>query len=246
MQITVFDEQKQAIVFDLKTLDAYSEVFCTAHYALHYKAGSFAEKHIRDIAEEQERCFQKITALLNIPFPYTIQYVLTDLPEENGRIIEELFGEFSPGNGFAIGPNNVFAVYSEQIRCVGAHEDTHLISYAYCDPTCELLSEGLAMFTDGEWWGKPNAEWVKTFLDNGSYRSIFSLAEDETFWNTPCELSYPIAGAFTAYCVDRLGAAAFLEQIYKPKASLAEKIKQVFHETPEEFEKDFINWVRSR
>jgi len=51
---------------------------------------------------------------------------------------------------------------------------------------------------------------------------------------------------FTAFLIERLGAAAFLEQIYKPKASLAEKIKQVFHETPEEFEKDFINWVRSR
>lgn len=163
MQITVFDEQKQAIVFDLHTLDAYSEVFCSEQYAFHYKPSSFAEKHIRRIAEEQGRCFQKITALLNIPFCDTIHYVLTDSPEENGRIMEELFGEFVPGNGFAIGPNNVFAVYNEQIRCVGAHEDTHLISYAYCDPSCELLSEGLAMFTDGEWWGKPNAEWAKRF-----------------------------------------------------------------------------------
>ena len=240
MQITVFDEQKQEIMFDLKTLDAYSEVFCTEHYAFHYKPGSFAEKDIRSIAKEQERCFDRIVALLNIPYCDTIQYVLTDSPEENGRIIEELFGEYAPGNGFAIGPNNVFAVYNEQVRCVGAHEDTHLISYAYCDPSCELLHEGLAVYMDGEWWGKPNAEWVKAFLSNGSYRSVFALAEDETFRNTPCEISYPIAGAFTAFLIERLGAADYLEQIYKPKALLAEKIQQIFRQTPEEVEKDFI------
>ena len=245
MQIAVYDEQMQATVFDLRTPDAYSEVFRTAHYAFHYRPGSFAEKDIRCIAEEQERCFAKITTLLNIPYRDTIQYVLTDSPEENGRILEELFGEYEPGYGFAIGPNNVFAVYNEQIRCVGAHEDTHLISYAYCDPACELLSEGLAVYMDGEWWGKPNAEWVEAFLLDGSYRSVFELADDETFWNTPCEISYPIAGAFTAYLTDRLGVAAYLEQIYKPKAPLAEKLKQAFQQTPEEIEKDFIDWIKS-
>jgi len=51
---------------------------------------------------------------------------------------------------------------------------------------------------------------------------------------------------FAAFLIERLGAVAFLEHIYKPKEPLSEKIKQVFHETPEEFEKDFINWVRSR
>ena len=243
MQITVYDEQNQNTVFDLRTLDAYSAVYCTAHYAFHYKPGSFAEKHIRSIAEEQERCFTKITALLGIPFCDTIRYVLTNSPEENGRILEELFGEYEPGNGFAVGPNNIFATYSETIRCVGAHEDTHLISYAYCDPSCELLCEGLAMYMDGEWWGKPNAEWVKAFLLDGSCRSVFELADDETFRNTACEISYPIAGAFTAYLIERLGTAAFLEHIYKPKASLAEKTKQVFHKTPEEVEKGFIAWI---
>ncbi len=245
MQITVFDEQKQANVFDLRTLDAYSGTFCSEHYAFHYKPGSFAAQNIGSVAEEQERCFRKITELLRIPFRDTIQYFLTESPEENGRIIEELFGEFSPGNGFAIGPRSVFAVYSEQIRCIGAHEDTHLISYAYCDPTSAFLSEGLAMFMDGEWWGKPNTEWVKAFLRDGSYRSVFALADDETFWNAPCEISYPIAGAFTAFLIERLGAEVFLEQIYKPKAPLAEKAAHVFGEPPEAIETAFTDWIEA-
>ena len=245
MQITVFDEQKRANVFDLRTLDAYSGTFCSEHYTFHYKPGSFAAQNIGSVAEEQERCFRKITELLKIPFNDTIQYYLTDSPEENGRIMEELFGEYAPGNGFAIGPHSVFAVYSEQIRCIGAHEDTHLISYAYCNPTGALLSEGLAMFMDGEWWGKPNTEWVKAFLRDGSYRSVFALADDETFWNAPCEISYPIAGAFTAFLIERLGTEAFLEQIYKSKAPLAEKAAHVFGEPPEAIETAFTDWIEA-
>lgn len=61
MQITVFDEQKRANVFDLRTLDAYSGTFCSEHYAFHYKPGSFAAQNIGSVAEEQERCFHKIT-----------------------------------------------------------------------------------------------------------------------------------------------------------------------------------------
>lgn len=243
MQITVFDEQKQANVFDLRALDAYSGTLCSEHYTFHYKPDSFAAQNIRRVAEEQERCFRKITELLKIPFNDTIQYYLTDSPEENGRIMEELFGEFAPGNGFAIGPHSVFAVYSEQIRCIGAHEDTHLISYAYCDPTSAFLSEGLAMFMDGEWWGKPNTEWVKALLKDRTYRSVFALADDETFWNTPCEISYPIAGAFTAFLIERLGAEAFLEQIYKPDLPLKEKAAQALRQSPEEIETEFLDRI---
>lgn len=93
--------------------------------------------------------------------------------------------------------------------------------------------------------GKAERRMGKAFLNNGSYRSVFELADDETFWNTPCEVSYPIAGAFTAYLVDRLGAADYLEQIYKPKASLAGKVNQTFQQTPEAVEKDFIAWVEA-
>ncbi len=246
MQITAFDEQKRPNVFDLRTLDAYSGTFCSEHYTFHYKPGSFATQNIGSVAEEQERCFRQITELLGIPFRDTIQYYLTDSPEENGRIMEELFGEYAPGNGFAIGPHSVFAVYSAEIRCIGAHEDTHLISYAYCDPTSAFLSEGLAMFMDGEWWGKPNTEWVKVFLRDGRYRSVFALADDETFWNAPCEVSYPTAGAFTAFLIECLGAEAFLAQIYRPDVPLAEKAALVFGETSETIEKAFTDWIESR
>lgn len=66
MQITVYDEQRQANVFDLRTLDAYSGIYRSEHYAFHYKPGSLAEQHIRSVAkpkeplaEKTERAFKK-------------------------------------------------------------------------------------------------------------------------------------------------------------------------------------------
>ncbi|MBR0507220.1 MAG: hypothetical protein IJJ86_01265 [Clostridia bacterium] len=245
MKITIYDEQKNTDVLDLRTLDVYSEAFETEHYTFRYKPDSYAQKNIRSVAEEQEACFRKITERLGILFRDTIHYFLTETPEENGKILAELFGEYAPGNGFAIGPNHVFAVYCEQIRCIGAHEDTHLISYAYCDPSCAFLSEGLAMFMDEEWWGKPNVEWVRLFLDDGRYRSVFELSDDETFWTVPCEISYPIAGAFTAFLAERLGIGPFLEGIYKPNEPLFEKAERVFRTSPAAIENTFTDWIKS-
>ena len=174
MQITVYDENRRPETPDLRTLDAFDASFCTEHYVFHFRSGSCAAREIEQIAAEQERCFRTIEETLRIPFTHQIQYFFADSPEENGRILEELFCMYAPGNGFAVGPNNVFAVCNDQIKCIGAHEDTHLISYAFCDPACEFLSEGLAMLMDGQWWGEPNAEWVKRFLQDGRYCSVLA------------------------------------------------------------------------
>lgn len=243
MQITVYDENRRPETPDLRTLDAFDASFCTEHYVFHFRSGSCAAREIEQIAAEQERCFRTIEETLRIPFTHQIQYFLADSPEENGRILEELFGMYAPGNGFAVGPNNVFAVCNDQIKCIGAHEDTHLISYAFCDPACEFLSEGLAMLMDGQWWGEPNAEWVKRFWQDGRYCSVLALADDETFEHTPCEITYPIAGAFTAFLTERLGVPAYLEQIYKPKQPLKEKLEHAFGMPPEAVERAFSDWI---
>ena len=106
-----------------------------------------------------------------------------------------------------------------------------------------FLSEGLAMRMDGQWWGEPNAEWVKRFLQDGRYRPVLALADDETFEKTPCEITYPIAGAFTAFLTERLGVPAYLEQIYKPKQPLKEKLEHAFGMPPEAVEHAFLDWI---
>lgn len=245
MQLTIWQEAPVDEVVDVLSLETLSGIFQTEHYDFHFKPDSYAGQHIGKIAEYQEKCYRRIEETLQIPFRRRIRYFLTDSPDEVGRIMEELFGEYEPGNGDAIAPNNVIAVYSEEINCIGIHEDAHLFSYAYCDPTCALLSEGIAQFLD-EWWGKPNTEWVKMFVADGRYRSVCELADDETFWNVSSEITYPIAGAFTAFLVERIGVAAYLERIYKPALPLAEKIEAVFHSSPEALEQEFLLWIETK
>lgn len=246
MKLMIIDDRECVQEQDVRSADVLRGTYSSEHYTFCFRPGSFAEKHIEEIAAEQESCFRRIESMLEIPFPMKIRYFLTETPEENGRIMEELFGEYEPGYGFAVGPNNVFAVYSEEIRCIGAHEDTHLVSYAFCAPPSAFFCEGLAMYTDGAWWGEPNTVWVGRFLKNGGYRSVQALSDDETFWNTPCEISYPIAGAFIAFLVDRVGIKTFLEQLYKPQCAFEEKIERVFKTSPEEVEKSFLHWVETK
>ena len=53
MQITVFDEQKRANVFDLRTPNAFSVMFRSEHYAFRCKPGSFAEQLVQNFDPEK-------------------------------------------------------------------------------------------------------------------------------------------------------------------------------------------------
>ena len=65
-------------------------------------------------------------------------------------------------------------------------------------------------FADGSLWGKSNREWVREFLNNGSYVSVHELASDEKFFSVPTEITYPIAGAFVGFLMERPGKERFL------------------------------------
>lgn len=152
----------------------------TEHYIFHYRPGSYAEKDMESIAALQENCYKRITAALGIVPPFRIHYYLFDTPEEVGAV----YGDYEPCNGFADTPNNIFAVYNQRVKCIGMHEDTHIISYVKGRPKCAFLREGLAMYMDGVWWNCPNKDWVKKFLADGSYVPIEKLLENEVFFLT--------------------------------------------------------------
>lgn len=180
------------------------------HYTFHYKSGGQAERDIQAICLSQEECFSNITKTLNVVFPLKIHYWLCDSPEEVGRI----YGDNEPCNGFAHDPDTIYAVYNEEIKCIGPHEDAHLISYMIAKPASAFVREGLAMFFDKTWWGEPNEVWVKRFLEERSMPFIKSLLSDDCFFEHDCSITYPIAGAFTKYLIEEYGLASYLK-LYK-------------------------------
>lgn len=115
--------------------------------------------------------------------------------------VGEFYGDNDPCNGFARKLNQIYAVYNDEIKCLGFHEDAHLISYLINIPKSVALREGLAMFFDRRWWSIINQDWVLYYLQTNQYVSITSLLKDEEFYQIDCRITYPIMGAFTEYLI---------------------------------------------
>ena len=203
--------------------------FETEHYIFSYLPGSAAERDIESIAEEQESCFEEIVSVLGVRPDFKIKYRFYNTPEQVGNYCGELCGDFEPCNGFAEEPDIICAVYTDKIQCVGAHEDAHIISYIVGTPDSVFIREGLAMYFDKKWWDRENAVWVRKFIEDGSYVSVESLFEDDSFYALPCTLTYPIAGSFTDFLIKELGVEKYLEFYRDNSISSPEKLKEALY-----------------
>ena len=180
--------------------------FKSEHYIFYFEPNSLADQEIEEITKEQENCFQSICNTLGITFAEKICYYLMDSPEKVGI----LFGGNDPINAFAVlGENKIYAVYNPDVKCIGFHEDTHLISATLGIPQSEFLLEGLAMFFDKTWWGLQNERWACYYKTKSQDISIKSMLETKDFYSFDCMISYPIAGAFIQFLIDRYGLERF-------------------------------------
>ncbi|WP_035290974.1 hypothetical protein [Clostridium sp. KNHs214] len=182
----------------------------TENYIFHYNKESVAERNIENIINTQESCNKYITKVLGIKLDKKINYFLCASREEVG----ELYGDNDPCNGFARMPNEIYAVYNENIKCIGCHEDAHIISYTIARPKQAFIREGLAMYFDKMWWGIWNEAWVKYYIDNNKLPDICHMMDDNNFFEYSCEFTYPLAGAFIQYLINTYGIERF-KKLYK-------------------------------
>lgn len=97
----------------------------SGNYIFRYNKDSIAEKYIDKIIETQEFCYEFICKYLDVKMNDKIHYYLCESPEQVGKI----YGDNEPCNAFASKDNKIYAVYNEDIKCIGFHEDAHIISY---------------------------------------------------------------------------------------------------------------------
>lgn len=210
--------------------------YISDHYIFNYIADSIASSEIQAIAKEQEQCFLDITSFLGVAPSFKIKYYFLDTPE----LVGQLFGDNQPCNGFADFPDEIYAVYNKDIKCVGHHEDAHIISHIINEPNSSFIVEGLAMYFDKTWWGEPNAKWVKTFLQNDKYIHIRQLLDDEIFLSKSDKITYPIAGAFTKYLLETFGKKLYLEFYKYSGNQIADEIERIYKKNIDLLEKEFI------
>lgn len=213
------------------------------NYNFYIKKDSVAERDIEDIIALQEESYQAIVSLFDLKEPFKINYFLLDDATEVGNIYGELYGDYEPCNGFADSPNNIYAVYNETVKCVGPHEDAHILSYRVNKPGSVFIREGLAMYFDEFWWGKPNRQWVREFLEDGSFVSIDKLLNDDNFYALSDALTYPIAGAFTEFLIKTFGEKNYLEFYQYQGTDFPAEIARVYHRSLPDLEAVFKEFV---
>lgn len=215
----------------------YSCKYSSEHYDFCFSSDSLAEKDIVEIANYQEYCYNKITSALNIVPDFRIQYLLADAPEDLGV----LYGDNEPCNGYAHLPCNIYAVYNEKVKCVGMHEDVHIISYSVKKPISAFMREGLAMYFDEQWQGKPNVEWCRDLIKGDRLPKAIDLIDNNIFFDINETLSYPLAGAFTKFLIEKLSMSEYLKQLYF-NDDIIGALTKIFGET-EKVQFDFIDWL---
>ena len=213
--------------------------FETSNYIFYYDDNSLAAKDIEKIACCQENCFKYICMVLKTKPTFKIRYFLCETPERVG----EMYGDNEPCNGFASVPDKIYAVYNNNIKCIGYHEDAHLISYTINRPDNPFIREGLAMYFDKDWWKINNYEWCKYYIKNGKFINLSDLLDKEYFFDNDCELTYPIAGAFTDYIINLYGLDAYLN-IYRENDS-KKALEDVLKISIDELNFNFIAYVQS-
>lgn len=215
----------------------------STHYIFNYKQDSLAEQFLENIMEQQEKCFQVITELLEIIPNKKIIYWLCESREE----VAEKSG-FYESNGlthFQDGVATIYCVYNETIKCIGYHEDTHAIAFYFSDIKCDALAEGLAMYMDRTWWSVDNKLCTLVYLEYGKYIPVEKMIFGN-FYEIEDKYSYPIMGAFVEMLIEKYGIDR-LKKIYAYEDDhWTDEFFHIYGITLMEAENEFINYIKDK
>ena len=218
----------------------------TEHYIFNYEEGSLAEKDIFKLSSEQERCYEYLVNVLGKEPKQKINYFL----HEDAKVLGKKYSEFCEMeyqegfaiNGFSSG-NNIYAVYSEQTKCMGFHEDAHNISMSdgrWSESSAIL--EGLAMYFDHVWWGIHNLHWTCYYVKNNQFIFPNKLIKDnEYFYSLGAEITYPIMGSFTEWLISSYGIEKYINFFNEDDAESA--ASKIYQKSTEELSLLFLNYV---
>jgi hypothetical protein len=116
--------------------------------------------------------------------------------------MKELTG--TPQNAWST-PQVISFVYGDQVKAVGAHEDCHVLArHFWGNPHADWLDEGLAVYSDDQWWGHP-LHAVAKLLDER--RKLIPIAAFlNSGWRKNSDLvTYPETGSFVKFLYEKYG-----------------------------------------
>jgi len=202
---------EQNIPFYITKFKDYQwKIYESDHYIFHVEENSLAEKEIEEIKKRQEIAYLKITNTLKFQKQeQKIQYYF--YPSQDKKA--ELMGDGWYGQAIL---NNfeIHAVYNENDKVIGEHEDTHLLSLQLGLPT-SLFQEGLSEAMVGKsMFGNEHNKVLKEGIHRGLKINIENLMSQQGWLDTPdeeAEFYYSITGSFIRYLLETLDLEIFKE-----------------------------------
>lgn len=203
------------------------------HYIFNVEEGSLADIEIEQIKSRQEAAFSKIIKVLDLNEPsQKITYYFYTSREKKAELIGDGWYGQSIYDEFAI-----HAVYNEEDKVVGEHEDTHLLTLELGYPV-SFIQEGIAEAMVGKsMFGNDHYKIVRDGLNRGLTINLENLIASQQAWvdtsDEEAEFYYSIAGSFTKYLLETFGFEKFkklygLNSREKTPAENIEIFKQVF------------------
>lgn len=182
------------------------------HYCFQYMKDSLAEKEIENIIRTQEDAYEKITEFLGLssyPENKIGYYLYPDAATKKQLMGSEWFAE-SIYDDFA-----VHALYTEEDRVVGPHEDTHLLSLPL-GLSIGFLQEGLAEYMVGQSWrGESFEEIVQSIQTNPKFVISDNLLISHSGWRDTnddyAQQYYALAALFTGFLIETYGKEKYFE-----------------------------------
>ena len=182
-----------------------------------------------------DRNLGKLEELLGLKYPKKIRYYKYISNERKGLITG------NAGNAHVEGPEIHTIFWSDR------HEVIHVLLNHSLGPTIALLGEGIAVYLSGSWQRKKVHAVARDLLAKNELIPIESIVDTHRFRAQPDAVTYPEAGSFVGYLVERYGIEN-LKKIYPYPSSrttaqqFAGRLENVYKKNLRELERE---WHRS-
>ncbi len=173
----------------------------TAHFLIHYEAGSYAERELGSLKKAHEDAVPRILELLGESTPPAKIHIFAveDLSRMKALTGREILGQAIANE------NSICCVFSGKIQAVGAHEVMHIISSETWGhkPGREWLLEGMAVYADDNWRGYNLHALCKHLRDSGNLAPMGRLVQKLSSFSY--KIFYPECGSFVKFLYERYG-----------------------------------------
>jgi|GEM_PF-2140751 len=199
----------------------------------HYQGGTIAEEELEFLAQLFQGYFEKILNLL---------------PLERSRLPKIHIYLHPPGSKydlwdgkevFARYRHNEFHVFYDGMNQMG-HVEHEMVHFLTADlqgnafAARPIFAEGLAEYVVGAPWEIPLDNWVKGFLEEGSYVALDQLMNPSRFREINPVVAYEEAGSFVKFLIETYGMDGFLHLVGE-RRSLEETCGKPVHDLEREW-----------